>query len=362
MEILMLVPPPNVEGPIPKIAASLTDAFIRGGCSVALEAWGKHHEHETIIEKVIGRLRDIIHVRHILTKRFYNVIVVHTSHSWKTISRDIPLLLLIRNVCPHIILEFHGSSSNTLVEPGSYFFKFFSHCLVRLCDAILVLSTEEQKEWEKFYPKGQFYVVNNPFRTEEVESKRFVRRANKERPLVLLFVGRLIQEKGIFNLLDAILILSKKIPCQLLVVGDGKDAKSLEGKINLLGLTNNAILAGYLNGKDLYDVYIKSDVFVLPTLKEGFPTVIAEAMGFGLPIVTTSIRGAQDHLQEGVNCLFVPPDDPEALVSAIITLESDPELRMRMSKANLEKVKEFAPDIVIQRYLAILRQLTDGSS
>ena len=89
--------------------------------------------------------------------------------------------------------------------------------------------------------------------------------------------------------------------------------------------------------------------------------VLLEAISAGLPIVTTPIRGALDHLKEGVNTLFVPPHDPSVLAQTLSKLLNDPDLRARMREANLEKVKEFAPDVVARSYYLALEQIINGN-
>jgi glycosyltransferase involved in cell wall biosynthesis len=82
-------------------------------------------------------------------------------------------------------------------------------------------------------------------------------------------------------------------------------------------------------------------------------------MSYGLPIVTTPIRGAADLLVEGENALFVPPRDPEALAGALLRLLRDERLWDRISIANREKVKEFTPESVVPRYVEIMKSLVD---
>jgi len=104
-------------------------------------------------------------------------------------------------------------------------------------------------------------------------------------------------------------------------------------------------------------------VFALPTTHyEGFPTVILEAMGAGLPIVTTRSRGAPDHLVEGEHVLFVPPHDPEALAERLVLTLTDGELNRRLGDANREKIRGFDPDLVAADYLAALQAIAAGTS
>jgi glycosyltransferase involved in cell wall biosynthesis len=96
-------------------------------------------------------------------------------------------------------------------------------------------------------------------------------------------------------------------------------------------------------------------IFVFPSWDEGFPTVLAEAMDSGLPVVTTHIRGAADHLIPEQNALFVEPRQVEALSSAMLSLFRERDVRDRMTSANRERVRIFEPEVVATEYLSVLR-------
>ncbi len=357
MRILMLVSHVNIQGPIPKITPLLVAALRALGCEVATEPWGRHSDHESLFEKIIGRARDIGRIWRALRHERFDVMVVQTSHDWRTVSRDIPLLLVTRRLCPRIVIEFHGSRSDWLIAPGHRMFKATSAWLLRLSNAALLLSSEEQHELQQFYPTGRFYVVSNPFQPTDTIPGELPWAVPKSKP-VLLFVGRLIEAKGIFDLLNAMPHVLGRTVCHLVVAGDGADAQRGREWVEKLGLTDHVTLTGYLVGEQLVAAYQMGDVFVLPTYwKEGFPTVITEAMNAGLAIVTTRIRGVGDHLQEGVNALFVPPRDPVVLADTLVQLLADPGLRTQISRANREKVQDFAPEKVGRHYLDVLEQV-----
>ncbi len=359
MKILMLQPSPNIKGPLPKIATLLENGIRQAGCQVSTSTWGAHKDQETYINKVTGRIRDIGTIRRLLNSEHVDLFFITTAHDWKGITRDIALLCATIHRRPKTILLFHGSNSNLLLSPGNWLFKSASRLLLKLCDAVCLLSTEEQAEWQKFYPQRQYFVVVNPFVPSNdgpgVYDRHYL---NLPEGLpVLLFVGRLMAQKGIFEILDALEVVIQKIPCHLLIVGDGPQIVHVKESISNHGLMNYVTMTGYLNSTDLTGVYQLADIFVLPTWAEGFPTVIAEAMGAGLPIVTTQIRGAADLLQEGVNVRFVPVHNSPALAEVLEQLLSDPQQRLNISRANLAKVKEFAPEVVVQRYIQIFQEL-----
>jgi glycosyltransferase involved in cell wall biosynthesis len=176
----------------------------------------------------------------------------------------------------------------------------------------------------------------------------------------LLFVGRLMHEKGVMDLLEAVGLMKASQPCRLWIVGSGPLHADATRRSSELGLGERVHLRGYLEGEELMNAYRTADLFVLPTYwAEGFPTVITEAMSMGLPIITTRLRGTADHLRAGDNVLFVPPRNPEKLAGAISSVLGDVELRSRMYSENLKKVAEFDPHQVARAYLDALAEVSD---
>ena len=364
MRILMLRPPADVRGPLPKLMPPLIAGLEELGASVTSEAWGGHRPDESIPTKILGRLRDIGRVRRILRRERFDVMVVATAHDWFTLLRDNGLLLVTRHRV-RAVVQFHGSKSERLNEAGSRLFKRASARLLELSAGALVLSSEEQREWQAFCPSRPISVVSNPFVPPPASAdvdEPWAHAPPAHRPVVL-FVGRLLREKGIHVVVHALARVLRTTPAHLLVVGDGPERDAARALAARLGIEKSVTFTGYLSGRGLENAYRAGTVFVLPTTyPEGFPTVITEAMHAGLPIVTTSRRGIADHLSDGINALFVPPEDPDAVAAALGRLLADPALRERMQRANRQKIEEFRPRAVAERYLTVLRQMIgDGS-
>jgi glycosyltransferase involved in cell wall biosynthesis len=223
---------------------------------------------------------------------------------------------------------------------------------MRLVDGIMVLSSEEQRQWQAFRRRPPVFTVKNPY-LRTLSSGSF--QPTHPAGIRALFVGRLIEEKGIFDLIEAFQNVLGQTECELVMVGQGDQEEKLLGLIDHMGLGDSVTMAGYVVGPDLGEKYRESTILVLPSWSEGFPTVLAEAMDAGLPIVTTRIRGAVDHLVAGENALFVEPHDPKGLASAMVTLLRDGDLRSRMASANQERVRIFDPKRVAEEYLEVLQ-------
>jgi glycosyltransferase involved in cell wall biosynthesis len=351
--IAILTARPTAHGPLPKLVSLLTDALRRRGCAVETLPWGRRTEDESKFAKALSRPRDIIEARRAVKRGRFPIVVVNTAHDWSTLVRDIVLVRVLASRDRVIIVHFHGSQSSRLVAPGSVLFKRATAALIRSVDGAFVLSVEEQSEWQRFSPTSRVLVVRNP-RPALPQARPL---EGDGRPMIL-FVSRLMAEKGVLDLVRAIALVNHQTPCRLVLAGDGPDATRVRDLVADLSVGSSVELTGHVNEDELARLYAAADIFALPTSwAEGFPTVILEAMAAGLPIVTTKWRGPADHLAEGEHALFVPPNDPCALAASLLRLLSDPDLGRRMAAANREKVREFDPDAVAANYLAAVERI-----
>lgn len=162
-------------------------------------------------------------------------------------------------------------------------------------------------------------------------------------PLRVLFVGRLVPEKGPSVLLDAVGRMDA-IPVEVQLVGSGGLADQLAAQVVGRGLADRVKMAGPLGQDELPECYRWADVLVLPSFAEGLPVVLMEALATGLPVVTTPIAGIGELVEDGVTGLLVAPGRSDQLADALVRLHGDPDLRHRLGRAGRARVEEqFAP-------------------
>jgi glycosyltransferase involved in cell wall biosynthesis len=356
MRIFMLVQHPDAGGPVSKHGFVLVDALRSLGCTVVTHPWGRRSPDEPLSSKLTQRLRDVASIGSAVRREPFDVAVVKTSHDWRTLARDCAVVPVLRSRCP-TVLQLHGSRAHWLDAPGHRAFKLATAALLAAVDGVLVLSTEEQRQWQSFRARPPVVPVKNPYvRNSHLEG------AHPANPPRLLFVGRLLTEKGIFELVDAFADVGREVESELVLVGGGPQERALRERIRARGLEDRVALRGHLTGPELAEEYRAATAFVLPSWSEGFPTVLAEAMDAGLPIVTTRIRGAADHLVDGEHALFVEPRDVAGLTQALVTVLRDSELRARMAAANRKRVAMFAPDAVAAEFVAALESMLRARS
>jgi glycosyltransferase involved in cell wall biosynthesis len=162
-----------------------------------------------------------------------------------------------------------------------------------------------------------------------------------ERDLRLLTVGRLEREKGHSLLLEAISLLRKRlVPVRLEVVGDGSRLESLRRQAAALGISDRISFAGAVGQDRIRDHYGAADAFCLPSLGEGIPVVLMEAMACGLPVIATNMMGIPELVEDGVTGLLVTPGRPEDLAVAVERLARDRGLGRRFGEAGRRRVME----------------------
>lgn len=144
-----------------------------------------------------------------------------------------------------------------------------------------------------------------------------------DRPM-LLFVGRMITQKGLPYLLDAMpAVLEKHPDARLFLVGRGNALPHLKKKVSAMGLEKSVLFSGYLSEEQLKETYGTCDLFVLPSVWEVLPIAILEAMSSGKAVVCTTAGGNRELVRDGDNGYVVPMRDPAALAEKINGLLSD---------------------------------------
>lgn len=179
---------------------------------------------------------------------------------------------------------------------------------------------------------------------------------------LVTFVGRLAPEKGVDWLLRAWPDVVAAAPSvRLLVVGDGPERSALEIQARRLGVGDSVRFAG--NRSDVARLHAASDVFVLPSRREGVSNALLEAQASGLAAVVGDdpFGGNRELVKHGENGLLVPVDDAAALAAALLHLVENVPLRFRMGACARERVARTARiDRIVERYVSVCDRLTSG--
>jgi glycosyltransferase involved in cell wall biosynthesis len=174
---------------------------------------------------------------------------------------------------------------------------------------------------------------------------------------LLLFAGRLAPQKGVDGLIAAIDLVQYNVPqLRVLIAGDGPMRAQLEATAAAFRLGGMVRFAGHRD--DVPRLLAAADLLVLPSLYEGLPNVVLEAMRFSKPVVATAAPGTTEVVNDGETGLLVPLRDPPALAQAIRTLVEDPERARRLGAAGRERVAaDFRAETMIDAYASLYEEL-----
>ena len=184
---------------------------------------------------------------------------------------------------------------------------------------------------------GNVRGVDMDFYSRSEEVLKAARSIQDDQKFTFLFVGRIVQDKGINELVEAFTRIHAKIPdSRLILVGpyeDNLDPISQKTR-DIIAKNKDIITAGRKSGIELLAYYAAADCFVMPSYREGFPNTVLEAGAMELPCIVTDINGSREIIKEGVNGMIVPPHDVEHLYNAMmVMLQSTIDRRMMAGNA-----------------------------
>ena len=174
-----------------------------------------------------------------------------------------------------------------------------------------------------------------------------------------LAIGRLIPRKGFQFLIQALPKILDKVQhdFQIEIVGDGPYREELVELAENLGVTSYVRFTGTVPYSELPQKYREANIFILPSLAEGMPLVVLEAMGTGLPIIASRVQGIDELVAEDVNGALFDAGDVDGLASCLIQLINAGETRVEMGKVSTEKVKPYDWKNIANTYLALYEDI-----
>ncbi len=157
----------------------------------------------------------------------------------------------------------------------------------------------------------------------------------------LLFAGTWLDQRGIFYLRDALRNLAARLPdLHLTIAGCGSNAEEVKNFFEP-ELRPRVEVISMVSSNEMPSLYAQNDIFVFPSLMEGTPLAVQEAMAAGMAVITTETCGMIDLIENDYNGLLIPPADSLALENAIWRLSQDPQLRMRLGRSAQESMRRF---------------------
>lgn len=218
---------------------------------------------------------------------------------------------------------------------------------LRYCKTIIAVSEGIRNELVRSgIRESRIKVIPNAVENFAGEGELSYRRHEKRYSLriephehVVGYLGRLSKEKGVRYLIEAVADMQVAgDPVKLLIVGEGPERLPLEQQVRVCGLEGMVVFAGFQT--DAENWLPAFDSFVLPSLTEGTPMALLEAMAVGVPIIATAVGGVPKIVTDGLNGLLVSPGNAKGISKKIKLLKENSEIKCRLGRAGLDTVND----------------------
>lgn len=257
-------------------------------------------------------------------------------HAHGSLPNDHGAYLISKKLDIPYLVTVHGDTVYVLTKYPSRF-KTSKKVLLN-ASAIITVSSQVSKRVEKYViDKKKIVTILNGFNPIDYDIQKSKQTNDK---LMILFVATLIERKGCEFLIKAFSQIYEKYENVQLVIGGG--GQLLEKMINLskdLGISNRVIFKGTITHKKVIELMMQCDIFALPSWDEAFGVVYLEAMSLKKPIIATEEEGIADVVTDGLNGFLVKPKDVSSIITKLIPLIEDEELRREIGIKGYEKIK-----------------------
>jgi len=286
----------------------------------------------------------------ILFKLQPKLVVLNTSLNLNAVFRDSIYILISKVFRKKTIVFWRGWNFNN-EKHLKYPYSIITHLLLKSNKAIVLFSKIENSLKRLGYKKEVFQLTTM---VGDLAFNQSVKEKNKD-TFDLVFLSRIETYKGVYELLEAYIILKNKYAdIRLIIAGNGSQLDKLVNYVkehNIKGI----IFTGYIKGQEKYNLLASGHLYIFPSYSEGMPNAVLEAMALGLPIITTPVGGLNDFFVEDVMGSYVKIKDVNSIVDKIEKLYFDEELRTSMSENNRVYAKEhFSGQVVYNNLKQII--------
>jgi len=269
--------------------------------------------------------------------------------------RDMAYLAVAKLVGCRVVYQVHGGAFPVDFCKGSRLRSWLLRAVLRAADVVVLLSEVARQAYFSFDPGLRVSVVPNAI---EVDGALPDKVRDPLAPLRLVYLGRLVETKGLFEAIEALASLRATGVLTLMTfAGTGPDEARLKERVSALGLADRVEFKGAVFGAAKGALWQEADVLVFPTYWEGLPYTLLEGMASLTVPVICPVGAIPEVMEHGKQGLFVPPKDPARLAAAIRRLHENRAELVEMARAGRERVLE---RYTVRRLVGQLAAVYDG--
>lgn len=264
---------------------------------------------------------------------------INASLERKAYWRDLTYSIVARLLGRRVVNQIHGGPMPQEFFRGNVFLTWVLRRFLVSSDVVTVLSRAELAAYRAFDARMNVHLLANAIDPAGLADQR--RCYNTDKPLKLVYVGRLVRTKGLFEVIEALQELKRAgRDFRFCIAGGGQDQSELMAASERAELRDRVQFLGSVFAAEKCRLWLESDLFVLPSYMEGLPYSLLEAMAAGCVPITTPVAAIPDVMRHGEHGLFVPVKDAGALADAVAALDDDRAGLIRMARAARRRVLE----------------------
>ena len=272
---------------------------------------------------------------------FRHVALVHinTSLNPKAYWRDLAYLFVSKALGARVVYQVHGGKLPRKFFARSPILTAFLRWTLRLPDVVVVLAQVELRAYREFVPDQDVVALPNGIDCRPYSVIPTVQSA-PDRPLQLVYIGRVAREKGLYETLQGLRLAHELgVDARIVIAGNGAEESRLRRYAQALGIAARVCFVGSVFGSDKVKLLFGADVMVLPSYSEGLPYALLESMAAGVPVIATPVGAIPDVVSDGIHGYLVPPRDGKAIAEALAMLAGDREKISWMSRACRRRIR-----------------------
>lgn len=268
------------------------------------------------IQKIIKALSGYFHFAKVLIINDPDIIHMHTSFGASFI-RSIPFIFVASLAKKPIINHIHGADFEEFYINASEKKKNLIRKMYGKCSVLIALSEEWKIRLNQVVSVEKIKIIENySILCEDALEQRLQRPSNK----IVLFLGEIGIRKGCYDFPAVVKKVAEAVPDARFVIGGSGDIDQITALLEEEGVKNKALFPGWVRGESKDLLLRDADVFFLPSYNEGMPMSILDAMGYGLPIVSTKVGGITKLVHNNKNGCLLAPGDIKGFSDCIISL------------------------------------------
>lgn len=333
--ICMIVPNPMVKGGIAAVVNGYRGSKLEEDYEIT---YVESYRDGSKLEKLIKGISGYFHFALVLLFHKPDIVHIHSSFG-PSFYRKMPFVYMASWAKIPIINHIHGADFDEFYINASENKREKIRKVYSRCSLLIALSEEWKERLSQIVPSEKVVVIEN-YSTlhEDALKERMERNCNN----TVLFLGELGKRKGCYDIPTVIKMVKESIPnVRFVLAGAGSEAdeKNIRQMIEDKGVSDNTVFPGWVRGEEKDRLLRKADVFFLPSYNEGMPMSVLDAMGYGLPIVSTNVGGIPKIVHDGENGYCCDAGDVANMSTGIIGLLTDGKKREAAIKESVNVVK-----------------------